>query len=332
MNHKERISAVLAGEVPDRLPVSVWGHDFLKEWSAEDLANQTIEKYRAYDYDFIKINPRWTMFAEPWGNKYVPPTEQRFPDIDHLIISAIEDFSKIPQVASSHPVFGEHEEAVRMVVDEIGEEVDCIATVFSPLAALGLMAGGVGKPLLQYLPEASDSFHESLGHITQTLKDHAINLLDAGASGVFYAPLQWTSQNVCPADTYAEFGEPYDRELLGALADAPFNMMHVCGNNIGLSRFYDYPVAVLNWDNFGDGNPTLVEASAQCKKVIAGGIPHKSIHKLDAQQLEEQAKAATAGVSSNLMLAGGCAIGALVSDGPRKSVVSIADNLSRPSQ
>ena len=67
MQHKERVRAVLAGEPVDRLPVSVWGHDFLREGSAADLANQTVERHRQYDYDFVKINPRWTLFAEPWG-------------------------------------------------------------------------------------------------------------------------------------------------------------------------------------------------------------------------------------------------------------------------
>ena len=72
---KDRIKKVLSGETPDRIPVSIWGHDFLREWSAKELAAQTIEKQQQYDYDFVKMNPRWTFFAELWGNRYEPPKE-----------------------------------------------------------------------------------------------------------------------------------------------------------------------------------------------------------------------------------------------------------------
>ena len=103
MNHKQRIAAVLAGEPVDRLPVSVWGHDFLREWSARELAEQTVETYRAHDYDFVKINPRWTLFAEPWGNTYIPPTEQRFPRLQQRIVSGAEELERVPRVSHQHP-------------------------------------------------------------------------------------------------------------------------------------------------------------------------------------------------------------------------------------
>ena len=328
MNHKERISALLAGEPVDRLPVSVWSHDFLREWSAEDLAAQTIEKYRTYDYDFMKINPRWTMYGEPWGNRYEMPTEQRFPRVLQLTVNGADDFSRVPVVDAGHPVFREHETAVAAIVDAIGDEVDCIATVFSPLAALGLLAGGVGKPLLQYLPDAAEDMHACLAHMTDTLAGHAQALLNAGAAGIFYAPLQWTSLDTCPADVYAEFGEPYDKKFLAAVSGARFNMMHVCGNNTDLSRYFGYAVNVLNWDNFGTGNPGLAEASRLSGKVVAGGIPHRAIHKIDEATLTAEAHAATRDVPGPLMLAGGCAIGALVSDGPRQAVVRVAEQIS----
>ena len=326
MNHKERIEAVLAGETPDHLPCSVWGHDFLREWSAEDLAAQTIERYRNHGYDFIKINPRWTMFAEPWGNQYEPPVEQKFPRLKSAIVNSPEDLRTIPQASASHPVFAEHVAAVRQITGEIGDEVDSIATLFSPLAVLGLLCGGVGEPLLTYLKEESDACHAALAHITETLTEHARDLLQAGASGVFFAPLQWTSLEVCSAELYAEYGEAYDRRLLAAVP-AAFNMLHVCGNRIGMERFYDYPVPVLNWDNFGEGNPSLQEVREGSGKIVAGGVPHRKLHRLDADTLAEHAEVALGGLRQGVMFAGGCGIGALTPDPCRDAVVSVADRL-----
>ena len=327
MNHTERVRATLAGRAVDRPPVSVWGHDFLREWSANDLAAQTIEKQRAYDYDFVKINPRWTMFAEPWGNRYEPPTEQKHPRLLERIVSEPAVLSGVPEVSADHPALAEHLDAVTQVVVELGDEVDCLATLFSPLAVLGLLAGGVGKPLLAFAGENPEGAHATLEKITSSLSAHARALVDAGAAGLFFAPLQWTSLDVCPAGFYAEFGEPYDRKVLGAVADATFNMLHVCGNNIGMSRFYDYPVSVLNWDNFGEGNPSLAEVAEASGKVVAGGLPHKQLHKLDQAAMMVMAAQALSGVGPKVMLTGGCAIGALTEDGPRRAVVAVADYL-----
>ena len=248
--------AIEGGSV-DRPPVAIWGHDFLREGSAQDLAAQTIELQKTYGYDFIKINPRWTLFAEPWGNRYEPPVEQKFPKLMHRVLTDSTGFSTIPVVSADHPVLLEDVAAVSTIVEAIGEEVDCIATLFSPLACLGLLAGGVGQPLLKYMSENKSGAHDALAHITQTLTGHAQALVDAGAAGIFFAPLPWTSLDQCPASVYEEFGRPYDFKVLEAVVDAPLNMLHVCGNHIGMERFYDYPVPILNWDNFGEGNPTL---------------------------------------------------------------------------
>ena len=43
MTKKQRVRAAIAGEPVDRAPVSMWGHDFVREWSAEDLVAATLE-------------------------------------------------------------------------------------------------------------------------------------------------------------------------------------------------------------------------------------------------------------------------------------------------
>ena len=182
MNHKERVRAVLNGERPDRLPVSTWGHDFLREWSAEELAAHTVERQKKYDYDFVKLNPRWTLFAEPWGNRYRKPTEQKFPRLEHKVVACAEDLAALPEVPSDHPVFREHVRALQLVLDELGESVDVLVTIFSPLAVAGLLAGGVGEPLIGYGRENPEVLHEALEHISRTLAGHTSDLIAAGAS------------------------------------------------------------------------------------------------------------------------------------------------------
>ncbi len=49
MSKRERVMAALRGDAVDRAPVSFWGHDFLREWSAEGLAAAMLESVRTFD-------------------------------------------------------------------------------------------------------------------------------------------------------------------------------------------------------------------------------------------------------------------------------------------
>ncbi len=57
MTKKERVTAALRGQPVDRAPISFWGHNYLKEWSAEGLAEAMLENYHRYGWDWMKVNP-----------------------------------------------------------------------------------------------------------------------------------------------------------------------------------------------------------------------------------------------------------------------------------
>lgn len=70
MNKHERVAAALAGHEIDRPPVGTWRHFVGREANACDLAAAMVEFQRTYDWDWVKVNPRATYFAEAWGNIY----------------------------------------------------------------------------------------------------------------------------------------------------------------------------------------------------------------------------------------------------------------------
>lgn len=51
---RERLEAVLRGELPDRPPISSWRHFVEKEHNAKDLAEAMLDFQNKYDWDFIK--------------------------------------------------------------------------------------------------------------------------------------------------------------------------------------------------------------------------------------------------------------------------------------
>ena len=306
MTKKERVRAAIAGEPADRPPASLWGHDFLREWSNEELVGAAAEQYEAYDWDFIKLNPRWTMFPEAWGAVYRPPTEQANPTLEQPALADISELGGVLPVHGQRGVFGEHVEAVRQLIDRTGGEVDVIQTVFSPMSVLGLMTGR--PPTLKvWAQEDPAAVHAAIARITETIITYSLATLNAGAAGVFYAPLQWASHDIATVDFYREFGRPCDLQVLDAVREADFNVLHVCHTNNMLDLLIDYPVAAINWDDRGRGNASLADVRERTSTAVMGGVGRQDLAELGAEAIFGQAAEAAA-LGTRVLVTAGCSI------------------------
>ena len=54
MTKRERVREALAGREVDRTPHALWGHDYLREWSPEDLVAMKILAGRRKDLDDVR--------------------------------------------------------------------------------------------------------------------------------------------------------------------------------------------------------------------------------------------------------------------------------------
>jgi uroporphyrinogen decarboxylase len=321
MTKKQRVRAAIAGEPVDRAPVSMWGHDFLREWSAEDLVAATLEPYRAHDWDFIKLNPRWTFFAEAWGNTYDPPSEQRNPRTTTLSLQAVDDLRAIAPVDATAGVFDEQLRGLRSLIEQTGGEVDVVQTLFSPLSVVGLL-GGLPDLLVNLAAEDAAAVHTAIAAVTETLIGYARATLDAGASGVFFAPLTWASRDTCSEDFYREFGRPYDLLLLDQIRDAEFNILHVCRDHNMLELLLDYPVAAFNWADQGTGNPSLAEIHARTGRAVMGGIDQTTLADVGAVEVASAASAAGSIGDTRLFVTPGCSIPPATPDANRAALAA----------
>jgi len=313
VNHKERLRAAIAGRPVDRPPVSLWRHNFLREWSADDLADETLLLYRQFDWDLVKVNPRWSYLPEVWGNRYQPSDRQRFQRLIHAVVTEPGDLDTIEPGDRHHPALVEQLDAVEAVVAAVGDEVDVIHTVFSPLAVLGLLVGEVGGRTIEFIEANPSGAQKALLAIRETVADHVEDALARGAAGTFYAPLPWTSLDLCPADFYAQYGRPHDLFLLERMAEAPVRVLHICGDNIGAARFDDYPINVASWDDQGRGNPPMGALAGQSGRAVMAGVPHRRIHRLELDEVAGCVHDAVGELEAGFILAGGCAVGAEVS-------------------
>jgi uroporphyrinogen decarboxylase len=320
LSKRERVDAALKGEAVDRVPVSAWRHFLDEEHDVEALAQVSLAHYHDFDWDWLKLNPRATYYAEAWGNRY---DFQRYPSIvPPLIDSPLQspaDLEKIQAVNPTDGVFGEQLALVERVRAGIGDG-HFLQTVFSPLSVLSFLTArpvsnriedfpqAQTEGITRYLRENPAGAHEALKNIASTLAGYASAAVDAGASGVFFAIVKLARQGVLTEAEFEQFGKPYDLQVLNAVQGATFNMLHICGPYTYFDAVTDYPVHALNWATLGQHNPTLAEAGQRTRHALVGGVDELgTLQTGTPQQVIDEALAAIRATGGrHLLLTPGC--------------------------
>ncbi len=284
LTKRERVDLALKGEAIDRVPVSAWRHFIDEERQPESLARVSLRHFFDYDWDWLKVNPRATYYAEAWGNRYdYEHYDSVLPRLIDGPINSPADLDKIKEISGTSGVFAEQLSLLRRIKLGIGG-AHFLQTVFSPLSVLAFL---VARPktnsieaatqaqvdgLRHYLSENPQGAHAALKNIAATLAKYSAATVEAGASGLFFAIVKLAREAVLTEAEYEEFGKPYDLEVLHAVQGAPFNLLHTCGPRIYFDTAIKYPVHALNWAAVGQHNPTVGEASHLTLQALVGGV------------------------------------------------------------
>ncbi len=312
MNKKERVEAALRGEPVDRVPASMWGHDFEREWNPQSLAEAMVENFTRYDWDYLKVNPRACYHVEGW-NARVRPSGNKFqaPIFDDTPIKSSSDWKRLRQLEPDQGALGEQLKALQLINHAIGYDAHFVQTIFCPLGVAMYLAGHQNEPVLQTIREDRSAMHAALRVIMETFITFALACMEYGASGIFYATNGWASRNLLTEDQYREFGEQYDLEFLDAVKKrAKFNILHNCGSHIYFDQLASYPVHALNWDIYAEGNPGLLDGQKRSGKAVMGGVNQRGTLKSGspAQVQEEVLQALEETGGRHFLLAPGCAV------------------------
>ncbi len=274
MNSRERVAAALKGEPVDRPPISFWGHVYHRESSAADLVAHTLERWRAYRWDWVKLNPRRQYHAEPWGVRWrysgVPDEK---PVLAEWPVHAAADWSRVMPLPPDAGALGEHLEAVREARRALPPEVPLLATVFTPLAVLREMVR-TPADLRAHLDADPDRVRAALEVVTGVFERYVPMLLAAGADGIFFATVDWATRDQLDEAQYRAWSRPWDLRVLAAARGAAFNVLHVCKRRNLLAALADYPVAAFSWAATEPDNPSLAEGLRLQPGAVMGGIAH----------------------------------------------------------
>jgi len=321
LGKRERVAAALAGQDLDRVPVAAWGHLLPAETDPRTLAEASLAFFHEYDWDWLKVNPRATLFAEGWGSEFdfqdyrgVLP---RFVGNRHDPI----DWGQLEPARTSHPVWAAHLELLRTIKRGIGG-APFVQTLFSPASVLAYLAGrptdhsqegaarNHAETLLELIRSRPAQAHHALGVIADSLAALAVASLEAGADGIFFAITKLARQGGFTEGEFETFGKPYDFRVLKAVAGAGFNILHSCGSNTHWRAIQDYPVQALNWASVGQGNPDLAAARASSGFALVGGLDELGVlaHGTPAQVREATRQALALGGRRRFLLAPGCCL------------------------
>src|SRR5262250_2825653 len=115
MTRRERVMAAVRGDHVDRLPVSLWLHNFATENSAETLAAETLRLARRFDWDFLKPQTRAQCFAEMWGLRYTPSRERATSyTVTEMPVTTAADLRRLQPADARFGALGEQLEALEM--------------------------------------------------------------------------------------------------------------------------------------------------------------------------------------------------------------------------
>jgi len=304
MTKRERVMAAVRGDPVDRVPVSLWLHNFATENSAETLTAETLRLARRFDWDFLKPQSRAQCFAEMWGLRYAPSRERATPyTVARAPLATADDLRRLEPADARTGALGEQLQTLHAIRKAVGPDTPIIWTVFSPLMVLPfLLAGGraMAVSLMRSDPAAVD---HALGAMAETLAAYARAAVAEGADGLFYATNMATRELSTPAEC-RRFQRPHDLRILGQTQPAPFNVLHVCGAEILFDEFADYPMAALSWATV-PGNPSLTDAHKRTGRAVIGGLPAKPVMKgLPPAEVDARGRSAIAEMGGRFLLLG----------------------------
>lgn len=324
-----RFTKLFQGQAIDRPLISAWRHFIDAEYDAESLAKATIAFQQKWDWDFVKINPRATYFAEAWGNEYdYEQYEGVVAKVKTPIIQSKEDFAKVNIQYADNPLFQEQLDVISIIRSELGSDVPILQTIFSPLAILEYLLGHrtlagnrpalrEATPLPHYFQSEPELVHQTLEHILLSLQHYTEEALKQGADGFFFAVLGLARTGYLTEEEYETFGRAYDLRLLSFLQEkGAVVMLHTCGPESHPDTFAHYPIQAIHWADHELGNSSLQQAQSWLGSFIAVGGVHESLFvQGHEQELKRQSLEAIQAMQGRpFILAPGCGLPLQVTD------------------
>ncbi len=255
MEKIKRLRTVIAGELPDRVPASFWFHFPDAQAHGQEAVRAHLSFYRQANLDFLKI-----MNEHP----YRVERAIKYPN----------DWRKIKPAPLSSSFFQAQLDEIKMITDELKGECLTTTTIFNPFSS-GNHASG--RLVTEHLKTDPDSVNIGLSTIAESLAEFALACLDAGANGIYFSAQGGEADRFEEQD-FLKYIKPHDLTVLNAVKDkGEFNIVHICGGNIRLHLYCNYPGNVFNWAVTEPENLSLKSGKKLLNRPVLGGMDDRGV-------------------------------------------------------
>jgi uroporphyrinogen decarboxylase len=323
MNRRERLEACITGESVDRTPIALWRHFPVDDQSPSRLASATVDFQRTFDFDLVKVSPASSFCIKDWGARDEwQGAAEGTREYTHRVIQHQDDWEQLSILDPTKGFLSAQLDCLRMIVDELGEDVPVIQTIFNPLAQAKNLVGA--QNLSVHLRRHPNAVHTGLQIIAESIQRFIEAARQTGIAGIFYA-VQHAQYSLFTEQEYEVFGTFYDMQALQPARDFWLNMLHLHGTQVMFERFLDYPVAIINWHD-RETPPSLVEAQEKFSGALCGGLRRKETMVLgspDSVKAEVQDAIRETG-GQRLILGTGCVMPTIA---PRGNILAARESV-----
>ncbi len=292
MNKLSRFFAAVQGDPVDRPPVTSWVHFQSDHLEAHEVAQLHLRFLEAYDWDILKVM-----------NDFRYPVPAGVADL-----SQAQVFEHYAPLGMDEPCFATQLQCLRQIVDQVGDQVPVLETLFEPCQQI---VRNIGFDQVEQLFTYPSAALPALEAVTETMCRYVEEVRQTGVQGIFLS-----INGAIPAhrargmtdEQHEHFYKKYTVEVLKA-AEGMVRVVHVHGDHLQMDRVLDYPCEVFSVSDRLSGNPSLAQLRQMTDKCLMGGIDESKIteHCLPALKAEIDDALAQAG-RERFILAPGCTI------------------------
>jgi uroporphyrinogen decarboxylase len=270
MEKRERLEKTIAGESTDRTPVALWRRWPGDDQRAADLARATVEFQNAYDWDFVTVTPASGFCVYDYGvqDQWTGNCDGTR-TITRRVIERSLDWTALRVLDPTRGALSRQSECLRLVCDDLGEEVPVVQMILSPLAQAELVAGK--DTLIRHMRTQPDRIHSGLSILTDSTLRFIESLKRLPLAGVFFS-IEHASYTALSEDEYRTFGLPYDRKILETLpARWWLNTVHLNGELPMFKFVHELKAQVVTWQD-QKSEPTLAQGKTLFDGAVCGGL------------------------------------------------------------
>jgi uroporphyrinogen decarboxylase len=328
MGRLDRLRAAARREPVDRPSYAFWRHFPAADRSPVGLAQATLRFHDRYGSDFLAVVPPAGYAAQAWG---CVESDTPWPDgsrpCARCAVARPEDWRAIRTLdPASAPGYMDVVEAlVRVGFDRRIGDAPVVVTLPAPSTVAARLGGG---RLAAHLREWPGLVGDALRALAETQGRFAELCLAEGLAGVLYT-VHAPAEPALGVATYAEFLEPHDRAVLGALSGrAALRVVHVAGP-VAFARVAAWPADVVGWAP-GPDLPALTDGHARLPGAALGGLEPRALRDEPPATAVAAARTALASVGERGLVVG--PTGPVWPDTPDEVLAAVVRALGGPTR